>query len=375
MSIRLEIEPNKIIEAVNRSGIELDEFIKSIPQLSSWLEKKSNPTFKQLQKFSKKSNTPFGYFFTSEIPKPSSPIPFFRTSDSNISVNVSDTINILLQRQEWLSNYKRLEFVEDPINFVGLYKSDGSVSVKDVSTKIREILGLPIGWASSEQNWQYALNRLKEKIEDAGVIIVSNGVVGNNTRRKIEVNECRGFVLVDKYAPFIFVNASDTKAAQMFTLIHEFTHILFGMSAGFDLDKLLPVDDPIEVLCDAVAAEFLVPESNFSEMWEYNKDFYELARKYKVSPIVVARRAMDLGFITRADYFLFYNTYMKEYFDRKSEQPSGGSFYNTAKNRISLPFAAYVKTAVDSNKLLHRDAYKLMGIKGNTYRKFVNEFL
>ena len=36
------------------------------------------------------------------------------------------------------------------------------------------------------------------KIEEAGIIVTYNGIVGNNTHRVIDVNECRGFVLVNK---------------------------------------------------------------------------------------------------------------------------------------------------------------------------------
>jgi hypothetical protein len=48
-----------------------------------------------------------------------------------------------------------------------------------------------------------------ETIEDKGIITVFNGIVENNTSRAIEVDECRGFVLVDDFAPFMFINNSD----------------------------------------------------------------------------------------------------------------------------------------------------------------------
>lgn len=87
-----------------------------------------------------------------------------------------------------------------------------------------------------------------------------NGVVENNSHRKISVYECRGFVLVDEMAPFMFINNADWKSAQMFSIVHELAHIWTGHSAGFDFRRLQPADDPIEKLCDQIAAEFLVPE-------------------------------------------------------------------------------------------------------------------
>ncbi len=55
----------------------------------------------------------------------------------------------------------------------------------------------------------------------------------------------------------MFINNSDGKAAQMFTISHELAHIWTGHSAGFDFRELLPANDPVELLCDKVAAEFL----------------------------------------------------------------------------------------------------------------------
>ena len=54
-------------------------------------------------------------------------------------------------------------------------------------------------------------------MEHAGILLVVNGVVGNDTSRRLDPDEFRGFALVDEYAPLIFVNNADFKAAQMFT--------------------------------------------------------------------------------------------------------------------------------------------------------------
>ncbi|WCK55308.1 ImmA/IrrE family metallo-endopeptidase [Aneurinibacillus sp. Ricciae_BoGa-3] len=99
------------------------------------------------------------------------------------------------------------------------------------------------------------LENVTSKIEDIRIMVIVNGVVGNNTRRKLDVNEFRGFVLVDNIVPFIFVNGSDGKAAQMFTLAHELAHIWYGYSAAFDLQKLQPAENNIERVCNLAAAE------------------------------------------------------------------------------------------------------------------------
>jgi Zn-dependent peptidase ImmA (M78 family) len=173
----------------------------------------------------------------------------------------------------------------------------------------------------------------------------------------------------------MFINSADAKGAQLFTLVHELAHIWLGQSAGFDNKQMLPADDPIEILCDQVAAEFLVPAKAFTRLWDQDNNIMALSRHFKVSQIVIARRALDLNKITRSRFFAFYNRYIEEVQRRKESQAGGGDFYNTQKKRLSLRFTAYVNQAVRENQLLYRDAYKITGLKGNTYDQFITKHL
>ena len=219
------------------------------------------------------------------------------------------------------------------------------------------------------------MNYINDQIEDAGIITTFNGIVGNNTRRKIPVEECRGFVLVDDVAPFMFINNADGKAAQMFTMAHELAHIWTGHSAGFDFRQLHPADDPIEKICDKVAAELLVPGKAFNIQWAKKPNIQTCARFFKVSEIVIARRALDTNKITKADFFAFYNEYSSREFHKKEGKTSGGDFYATTKKRLSITFAAHINNAVNSGQLLFRDAYKLTNLQGDTFQKFFTKHL
>ena len=379
MENRIKNINKEIIEwAIVRAGNQLEDFYLSNPKVKEWVDGDGFPTIKQLEKFTQQVHVPFGFMFFSEPPKEEIPIPFFRTGKENpraekVSLNVYHTIQILQERQNWLTDYLTDADYAD-LAFVGKFNAETPYPI--IVQDIKKALGLANDWASNFNTWEETLNYLTIQIEEIGIIVSFNGIVGNNTKRIIQPSECRGFVLVNKKAPFLFINSGDAKAAQMFTIIHELAHIWLGESAGFDNKHLLPANDPIEILCDQVAAEFLVPERFLIEKWKETHDFKQLSRLFKVSPIVIARRALDLNLITKAMFFSFYNNYMEQYHLKKSRsKASGGDFYATARKRISLRFAGYVNNAVRENNLLFRDAYKLTSLKGNTYDRFINEYL
>ena len=376
MSTRVENINKEIIEwAIIRNGNSLEEFYAQNPNVESWIKGEKNPTVKQLENFTHKVHVPFGYMFLPKPPNETIPLPFFRTGKKNtnkVSLNVYHTIQIIQDRQNWLTEYlEELNFPD--LDFVGKYSIKNSYI--EIVNDIRNVLKLELDWASRHNKWEEALDYLTNKIEEAGIIVTYNGIVGSNTHRVIDVNECRGFVLVNNKAPFLFINSADAKAAQMFTIIHELAHVWLGKSAGFDNANLLPADDPLEILCDKVAAELLVPEIYFLKKWETTQDFKYLSRIFKVSPIVIGRRALDLNLINLKYFMDFYNNYMSYFKTNKDKQSSGGDFYATTKKRISLRFAAFVNNAVKENKLLYRDAYRLTSMKGETYNKFINEYL
>ncbi len=362
--------------ALNYSGEGSVLSIK-FPKLNKWINKDDFPTVRQLEKFSKATNIPFGYFFLDKPPTVSLPIPFFRTSGEKHLVSFSpeliDTVRIIEQRQAWLKEYL-IQNGFGPLPFVDSEhkKSD----YKIIAEHIRTELGLNDKWASKLPNWETALRLLIDRTEEVGINVIRNGVVGNNTHRKLDYKEFRGFVIVDEHAPFVFINGSDFKSAQMFTLAHELAHIWLGSSAIFDLRQMLPAENETEKLCNKVAAEFLVPENYLKEKWndfiQTDDPFQAIARSFKVSELVAIRRAFDLGLILKTDFFEFYNKYVSKKSNKKKKD-GGGNFYNNQLFKIGKRFANVVVTAAKEGFLLYRDAYKLTGLTAKTFREFENK--
>jgi Zn-dependent peptidase ImmA (M78 family)/transcriptional regulator with XRE-family HTH domain len=371
---RVDVKPDVLLWALRRTG-KMEIVQKKFPILIKWINNESQPTFKQLEKFAKATSIPLGYFFLSKPPEEQLPIPHFRTlgdqNNTQPSPDLLETVQTMERRQGWMRDYL-IELGQEPLPFVG--SATLADDPKHVARNMRSTLGLVNGWAAECQTWEQALRMLIEKVAKAGIIVVVNGIVGNNTHRKLDVNEFRGFVLVDNYVPLIFVNGADGKAAQMFTLAHELAHIWFGASAAFDLQRLHPSDNEIEQACNQAAAEFLVPEEELLKIWprirRESDRFQQIARSFKVSELVAARRALDLKLITKNEFFEFYQTRLEKEHLEVAKERNGGNFYATQNFRIGSRFAEAVIRATKEGKLLYHEAYRLTGLNGKTFEKF-----
>lgn len=375
----MPVKPELFQWARERSRMSEDVLAKRFPKFEEWLSGEVQPTLKQLEKFAAQTYTPLGYFFLSEPPEERLPIPDFRTvSDKGLarpSPHLLDTIYAVQLRQEWMRSFL-IDQGESPLAFIGTRTLEDAP--EDVAADIRRTLGLEAHWNRSFDTWEEALRRLVRKIEGAGVLVMINGVVENNTRRPLDVEEFRGFVLIDSHAPVIFINGTDAKAAQMFTVVHELAHLWLGKGGVSDLKALVASANEVEVFCNKVAAEFLVPAREIEVAWKevktHPRPFERLARSFKVSPVVAARRALDLELIPRARYFEFYEEYKAEAARRKANNAGGGNFYLTLGSRLGKRFPAAVYSAAKEGRVPYREAYQLTGVSGDSFDRFGREF-
>gem|GEM_PF-3537369 len=186
-------------------------------------------------------------------------------------------------------------------------------------------------------------------------------------------------MLCDQYAPVVFLNDGDTKSARIFTLAHELVHVWMGLDGVFNLDKMMPAKEETEQFCNQVAAEFLVPAYKLTDRWGEAKatknPFHTMAGWFKVSPVVVARRALDLKLITNADFFRFFEQDQADWLTRKQDfrqKSSGGNFYATQNVRLGRRFSAAVVRAAREGRILYQDAFRLTGMKGATFSAYAD---
>ena len=240
---------------------------------------------------------------------------------------------------------------------------------------MRKALGFSLEERRQSSSWNEALNLFRKNIDSSGITVMISGIVGSNTRRTLNVDEFRGFALCDDLAPIIFINGADSQSAQMFTLAHELAHIWLGKSAlsNDPLSSTNPSNN-IEVWCNKVAAEFLVPLSNIKNdrLKQPLDSVPELSKKYKVSTLVIIRRLLDAQHINRNEFDDAYTKEMKKIY-KSSLKKSGGNFY---KNIISRNGNKFVRELIESTWEGHTsftEALHLLGIKKMTTFKKISK--
>ena len=374
------VKPELLRWAIDRSGLSTDELLAKFPKLEEWKTGDRMPTFRQLEQFARTTMTPFGALFLDAPPKEELPVPDFRTKNDHplkrYSPNLLDTIQTMQQRQAWLREWL-IEEGAKPLDYVGT--ANPSINFKSLAQRIRHRLDLDADWAESLASWEDALQTLRKAIERIGIVVFSNGVVGLNNHRPLDPDEFRGFVLCDPLAPVVFINDSDTKSARIFTLAHELVHVWLGQDGVFNLDKMMPAKEETERYCNRVAAEFLIPAYKLTERWEeargLEKPFHAIASWFKVSPVVAARRALDLNLITKPEFFRFYEQDREDWLRQKAEdrkKSSGGNFYATQNVRLGRRFSAAIVRAAREGRILYQDAFRLTGMKGETFHTYAD---
>jgi Zn-dependent peptidase ImmA (M78 family) len=377
--MQIHVNPTMLQWARQRAALTPDELAGKVsvsPDAVSQWEQTGDLTLAHLERLADRTYTPLGYLFLQQPPVETLPIPDFRTVDGekidHPSPNLLATLYLCERRQEWYRSFLVSEG-EEPLPFVGTAKA--SDPAEGLATAIRNAIGLDLEARANLATWEEALRVMVQGVEDAGILVMRNGIVGNNTHRKLEVEEFRGFVLSDPYAPLIFINATDSRAAQMFTLAHELVHIWLGQSGLSDVR--IGSLNPVERYCNRVAAELLAPRSDFLKRWNPIADpadeIRRLARYYKLSIMAVLIRAYEAGKLSEEQFDQLYSAESGR--GRLKSDTGGGDFYNTQRSRLGRRFGRAVIASALEGRVLYRDALDLLGLKKmETFHKLARAF-
>jgi hypothetical protein len=158
-----------------------------------------------LEQFANATHTPVGYLFLPERPVEHVPIPDFRTVGNrrieHPSPDPLDAIYICQQRQEWYRDFAPRSQGEEPLPFIGAASLTSDIDA--TAANMRSALGFDLEERRQIPAWTDAVRRFIEQADALGVLVMVNGVVGNNNYRKLDPEEFRGFALSDGLAPLV----------------------------------------------------------------------------------------------------------------------------------------------------------------------------
>lgn len=362
---RVQVKPELLRWACERSRIDALELSARFPQFEAWVRGERIPTFKQLEAFANAMHVPFGYLFLPEPPDEPLPIADFREhSPGPPSGDLLDTIYAAQRRQDWFKEYATSERL-DVIEWIGSASLQHAPS--EVATQLRRLLGFEPGRRGEHANWEVATKALTDRAQALGILVSVNGIVGSNTRRKLDPGEFRGFSLADPLAPFVFVNGADHKAAHAFTLCHELAHLALGCAgiSNEDLGELR--HQQVEVWCDAVAFEILTPSEHVSGARDekgVQQAANELTRELRVSPLVAVRRVVERSNLPARTFERCFRAAVEAL--PKAGPSTGGNFYATTLKRVGRRFAHDVIASTLEGNTTFTEAFRLLGVRNST---------
>lgn len=360
------------------AGFSIPEAAKKIgvkkEKIEAWESNEDKPTVVQLRKLAQVYKRPLSTFFLSEVP-PDFTIPHdFRRLPGEVAFIYSPRLLFELRqanerRQVALELYEELG--EAPKAFP--LTANISDNQEVVAARIRNALGIS---PEIQRNWRKSYTAFREwktRLEALDVLVFQ--ISG------IPSSEVRSFALAETVLPVIAVNRSETPNARIFSLMHEFCHLMLRQSSICDFEEdgyRADLDERTEEFCNGVAGETLVPRkylvnepillrASQGVMQWAEHDIQELSNIYCVSREVIVRRLLTLGRASeefyrhkRAEYITEYLTFKKK---QKEKQRDFGENIGRKCASILGNFARLVMQSYYRDRITLSDVSGYLGIK------------
>ena len=374
MSIRTEalIKPELLVWARESAG--LDAAVVSskakvpLDKLKKWETGEVKPSIAQLRKLAEVYKRPLAVFYLAEPPADFQALRDFRRIPERLLGSESYELRLEVRKAQYrreaaLDIYAALG--EKPLEFAGItnVKRAPEPLAHEGRARLGVTLAAQLAWHSEYD----AFNGWRRAIEKLGVMIFQAS--------NVDVEEMRGFSLALTPLPIIVLNIRDPVRARIFTLLHEFAHLMLREGGICDLDEApgsRSRDQQSEIDANMVAGEVLVPRDalvqdarlRFSAgRGEWSDDDIDfLSKRFRVSREVIVRRLLIAGLATEA----FYREKRAEYAQQFKATTKPGGFappYVLALSRAGDSFSRLVLAGYASEKLTSSDVSDLLEVR------------
>lgn len=330
------VNPDVLYWARRTSGYTLDQAAhrcnKDVETVEDWESGKQAPTYCQLEELAKLYKRPVAVFFFPSPPEEPDPRESFRTipreeleelhPDTRLAIREARGLQLALYELTDGLNPADKRILED-IHIAGPSRA------RSVAQRVRGYIGVTMEEQARWPSPRLALKEWRNRIQDCGVFVV---------KRAFKQNDISGFSLYDESLPLIYLNNKHPFTRQLFTLFHELPHLLLrenGITPRGTayINELSRREARIEVFCNRVASEILVPQADFAQVsdrdWFDEDAVAEVASRYSVSREVVLRRAFDMGLVDQAYYHHMATRWSEEAMKVRGRGSKGGNWYRT----------------------------------------------
>jgi len=369
-SLCVEIKPEVFRWLRESSGWTQEEIAKriktSIQNIQNIEMGDKKPTIRQLKELSIVFKRPVAAFFLDEPiqekPKPKD----FRMLPDKMNKFDKKTIYVLRKARRLQVLCKELSRNIDYDTKVKIKKVKLSENPKEIAKKYRSLLELTEEKQRRFKTSYELFNYLRDIFEDMNIFVF---------QYSMPVEDARGFVFVDESPYVIVVNSKDSIEARIFSLMHEFGHILLGESAIDLPDVTLKTRNSIEKWCNEFSSSFLLPGELAITIFELNietitqkKSLTSLSNKYKVSKAMLLLKMLKLNYIKKEDYENILQIY-KPKIETKKKAKAGGGIPSDKKrlSEVGNKFVSLVANNYDRENITYTDALNYLSIKS---RKF-----
>ena len=251
------VNPAIIKWARERSGLSLDDLAKLMRQepdeLRKWENGEHAPSYTALEELAYRHlKIPLAVFFFPSPPDVDDPKGNFRRlPEYELERFSPDTIQKIRLAQAYQDSVEELFINLPPERMIHHDLIPRKYTLENLAAKVRKYIGISLAQQFSFRSNDQAFKSWRHALEEAGVFTFKDS---------FKDRFLSGFCLVHDQYPIIMVNNSNSFTRQIFTLMHELGHILYGVNGVTDVDEsylefLKHDDHRIEIQCNRFAAE------------------------------------------------------------------------------------------------------------------------
>jgi len=239
-----------------------------------------------------------------------------------------------------------------------------TVPARTMAEEVRDFLAVSAASQLAAKDEYAALRLWVDALQERGVYV---------SQRRIRSETIRAFSKVRGHQAVIVADTGDTPYARIFSLLHEYSHIVLRSTGICDLDQ----HSTVERYCNDVAAIALLPEDLMRQ--EVHAGMFRgdevgddellrsLSHRLRVSQAALLIRLRDAEVITSDGYAAMEARRRTRRVVRKG---GGGQYYAVAINRVGRRFAREVFGAVADGTINRTDAGALLGVRTHLVERY-----